>query len=319
MTLIKIADFNPNYRQEAFDGEDIKGLDIYTTNSEDKIGSIHDVLVDDTGRFRYLVIDTGFWIFGKKVLLPVGRCRIDAVEEKIYATGLTSKEQAQSLPEYDDDMTVDYNYEERVRSIYRTPNVENSAPVEMSSPVEAARVENSAAIEMSPPIEASGVEAVSSRSVYSDNVPSSLPVYNYESEPDMYEMNEREHQKLKLYEERLVTNKTVKMTGEVSVGKRIETETATVSVPVEKERVVIERRTPQNRNAVSTSANVNLHEGEVARFEVYEETADIQKGTFVREEVSVRKEIIKDIVRGKETIRREELEVDIDGNPIVKE
>jgi stress response protein YsnF len=40
---------------------------------------------------------------------------------RIYATGISSKEQAEKLPEYDDSMTVDYDYEERVRHVYRTP------------------------------------------------------------------------------------------------------------------------------------------------------------------------------------------------------
>jgi hypothetical protein len=78
MPLFKIGDFNPNYREEAFDGADVKGLDVHAGRTDEKIGSIYDVLVDETGSFRYFVIDTGFWIFGKKVLLPVGRCRVDA-------------------------------------------------------------------------------------------------------------------------------------------------------------------------------------------------------------------------------------------------
>jgi hypothetical protein len=28
MPLFKIGDFNPNYREEAFDGADVKGLDV---------------------------------------------------------------------------------------------------------------------------------------------------------------------------------------------------------------------------------------------------------------------------------------------------
>jgi hypothetical protein len=99
MALFKIADFNPNYRQDAFDGEDVKGLDVYAGRTNEKIGSIHDVLVDETGAFRYLVIDTGFWIFGKKVLPPVGRCHIDAPVQRIYTLGIATKEQAENLPE----------------------------------------------------------------------------------------------------------------------------------------------------------------------------------------------------------------------------
>jgi len=51
--------------------------------------------------------------------------------------------------------------------------------------------------------------------------------------------------------------------------------------------------------------------------EVYEETADIQKKAFVREEVNIRKEVIHETVDATETLRREELDVDTDGNPVI--
>jgi uncharacterized protein (TIGR02271 family) len=51
---------------------------------------------------------------------------------------------------------------------------------------------------------------------------------------------------------------------------------------------------------------------------VYEETADIRKQPFVREEVTVRKEVQRDTVDATETLRREELEIDVNGNPIVE-
>ncbi|MCZ0902230.1 DUF2382 domain-containing protein, partial [Microcoleus sp. HI-ES] len=69
--------------------------------------------------------------------------------------------------------------------------------------------------------------------------------YTYEQEPQLYQMNEREHHKFRLYEERLVAEKSRHKAGEVAIGKRVETETARVSVPTEKERVVIESITPE--------------------------------------------------------------------------
>lgn len=122
---------------------------------------------------------------------------------------------------------------------------------------------------------------------------------------------------IKLYEERLVADKERAKAGEVSVGKRVETETARVSVPIEKERIVVERSNPTNARQVSPGAT-DFSGGEVARMEVYEESADIQKQAFVREEVSVRKEVERDTVKAKEKIRREELEVDVDGKPVIK-
>lgn len=122
-----------------------------------------------------------------------------------------------------------------------------------------------------------------------------------------------EDEKIRLYEERLLVNKQREKTGEVSIGKRVETETANVAVPVEKERIVIERQEPTSGNVVNPGT-ANFNEGTVAQVDLYEETANIQKQAFVREEVNIRKEVDTETVRANETIRREELEVDADGD-----
>lgn len=119
---------------------------------------------------------------------------------------------------------------------------------------------------------------------------------------------------MRLYEERIVAGKTRQKSGEVSIGKHVETETARVAVPVEKERVVIERVDVTNTGAVS---NADFGSNQVARVEVYEEAADIQKEAFVREEVRVHKEVDRETVESEETIRREELDVNTQGNPVV--
>ncbi len=272
MALRKLADFYPNYKKDIFAGRDIKGYDVYAGTTNDKLGTIHDALVDESGNFRYIVVDTGFWIFGKKVLLPVGQARFDYDSNKLYALGLTNKDQAESLPTYDDDMVVDADYEERVRNVYRSPK---------------------------------------SRSTTFDR-----DNYSYERDEELYNTTPENHGSIKLYEERLLADKTRQKAGEVAVGKRVETETATASVPVENERVVIERTTPTNQRAV-TPGEANFKAGEVARMEVYEEKAKIGKEAVVREEVSVRKEVDRETVTAEETLRREELDVDVDGKPIV--
>lgn len=282
MALLKLEDFDPNYR-ETFEGEDVKGLGVYAQGDE-KIGTVSDVLVDENGHFRYLVVDLGFWIFGKKVLLPIGRTRIDYNADRVYAVGMT-REQAENLPEYSDRMTADYDYEERVRGVYRSQPVEASAPVDTTANI----------------------------STYDrDN-------YNYEREPNLFGLNDRDHQTFRLYEERLIANKNRYKAGEVAVGKRIETETARVSVPIEKERVVIERVTPTEAGTVVNPGEAAFQEGEVARVELYEETPDIHKEAFVREEVRVRKVVDRDTVEAQETIRREELDVNTDGTPVVEQ
>jgi uncharacterized protein (TIGR02271 family) len=270
MALLKISDAYPNYKQDIFGGDDIKGYDVYS-QTEEKIGSVYDALVDDSGRFRYFVIDTGFWVFGKKVMVPMGRIRIDYDRHRVYVTGMT-KEEVERMPEYDENRGIDYDYEEGVRNHFRP------------------------------------TAAAATQPTYDRNT------YNYEHDRDLYQGNEGNHQKIKLYEERLLANKERHKTGEVAIGKHIETETAQVSVPVEKERVIIERTTPTGATEVSPGT-ADFREGEVARMEVYEETADIQKKAFVREEVNIRKEVAHETVDATETLRREELDIDTGGNP----
>jgi uncharacterized protein (TIGR02271 family) len=121
---------------------------------------------------------------------------------------------------------------------------------------------------------------------------------------------------IKLYEERLVANKNRVKTGEVSIGKHVETETARVAVPVEKERVVVERVTPADAGTPVPPGSVDFGAAEVARMEVYEEQADISKQAVLREEVNIRKEVQQDTVQVEDRIRREELDVDAQGLPV---
>jgi PRC-barrel domain len=62
MSLHKIKDFDSEYNTHSND-PDLKGLSMYA--GTDKIGSINNVLVDDEGKFRYLIVDSGGWIMGK--------------------------------------------------------------------------------------------------------------------------------------------------------------------------------------------------------------------------------------------------------------
>ncbi len=148
------------------------------------------------------------------------------------------------------------------------------------------------------------------------DVPGARPTAVTEVDEDLRTRNDiADHDKIRLYEERLMVNKQRAKAGEVSIGKRVETQTARVDVPVEKERVVIER-TDVNAGTAVTPGTANFTGNEVAKVDLYEETADIKKQAFVREEVNVHKEVDTETVQARETIRREELEVDSDGDVI---
>ena len=147
-------------------------------------------------------------------------------------------------------------------------------------------------------------------------LPNNGDTYNYKQEPSLYDLNDQDHQTFKLYQERLIANKTRTKTGEVAIGKHVETETARVSVGIDKERVVIERVTPADAGKAVAPGTADFRSGEVAHMEIYEETPDVRKEAFVREEVTVKKVVEHETVQAQDTIRREELDVDNQGRTI---
>lgn len=278
MPLHKIRDFDPDYRMH-FDDQQLTGRDLYV--GKDKVGSVDDLLVDDAGKIRYLVINTGFWIVGKQLLLPIGRARLDGNDHRVTVDGLT-RDQVEALPKYDGNVAVDYDHEEKVRDVYR--------------PAKA-----TAALETATPLD------------YDRNT------YKYDHDPALYNLDDSNHQNLKLYEERLIANKTRAKTGEVALGKRVETETAQAALELETERIVIERTSMPGAGRAVTASDATFSAGEVARMEVYEETPEIRKEAFVREEISIRKEVDHKTVNVEETLRREELDIDTEGRPVVNQ
>ena len=322
MALHKIKEFYPDYRDQ-LDNQDIIGYGLYSGG--DKVGSVDDLLVDDEGKFRYLVINTGAWIFGKKVLLPIGRTQIDYGNRHVNVNNLT-REQVENLPAYDGSM-IDNDYEERVRGVYRPMGttaqpgaaMPGAMPLDPLAPT--TPLETSAALGNTQPLVDRDV--TSRQGIYDEDaltrdrdVTYDRDTYSYDRDPALFDLNSPDFQTLKLYEERLIANKTRAKTGEVSVGKRVETESVHVSVPIEKERIVVER-VPTDAVAVAPG-EATFREGEVARMEVYEETPDIRKEAFVREEVRVSKEVDRDMVEADETLRKERLDIDKTGNPDVR-
>jgi hypothetical protein len=79
------------------------------------IGKIDDGTYDAGS--SYLVVDTGPWIFGKKVMLPAGVIRdVDEENETVYVN--RTKDEIKNAPEFDESMTTDVDYRDRLGSYY---------------------------------------------------------------------------------------------------------------------------------------------------------------------------------------------------------
>ena len=85
------------YRDTTIGQTDIVGFEVEATDGS--IGKVHEATYD-VGASR-IVVDTGPWIFGKKVLLPAGVTeRVDAVDKKVYVN--RTKDEIKNAPEFDE-------------------------------------------------------------------------------------------------------------------------------------------------------------------------------------------------------------------------
>jgi hypothetical protein len=101
------------YREQTWTTADLTGYGVEAIDGG--IGKI-DEASNDVGA-AYIVVDTGPWIFGKKVMLPAGVVsRVDADEEKVYVN--RTKEQIKNAPEFDESVYRDEDYRDRLGSYY---------------------------------------------------------------------------------------------------------------------------------------------------------------------------------------------------------
>ena len=99
----------------ASSGRDVIGYGVEALDGS--IGKVDEATYDAGSAF--VVVDTGPWIFGKKVMLPAGVIRsADHDEEKVFVN--RTKDQIKNAPEFDDTLTADQSYRARLGSYYGT-------------------------------------------------------------------------------------------------------------------------------------------------------------------------------------------------------
>jgi hypothetical protein len=104
------------YRSDMLmESEDISGFSVEA--SDGGIGQI-----DETSREAgagYIVVDTGPWIFGKKVMIPAGAITdVDLDDHRVYLD--LTKEQVKNSPLIDENTAMDEDYRSRLGSYYET-------------------------------------------------------------------------------------------------------------------------------------------------------------------------------------------------------
>lgn len=85
---------------------------------DDQIGKVHNFLFDDENwRIRYMVVDTGPWIIGRKVLISLEALGQPVWESKTFPVDLT-REQVKNSPDVDLAKPVSRQFEERLHKHY---------------------------------------------------------------------------------------------------------------------------------------------------------------------------------------------------------
>jgi hypothetical protein len=104
------------YREGAGIGRqtgDVVGYKVEATDGS--IGKVDEATFDAGS--SYVVVDTGPWIFGKKVMLPAGVIdRVDWDDEKVYVN--RTKDQIKDAPEFDENSYRDESYRGRLGGYY---------------------------------------------------------------------------------------------------------------------------------------------------------------------------------------------------------
>ena len=93
--------------------QQITGYDVEAIDGS--IGKIDDATLEaDSG---HLVVDTGPWIFGKKVMLPAGVLKnVDHNDEKVFVN--RTKDEIKNAPEFDDSRRDDEKYRTELGTYY---------------------------------------------------------------------------------------------------------------------------------------------------------------------------------------------------------
>ena len=120
-----------------------------------------------------------------------------------------------------------------------------------------------------------------------------------------------EAETMRLREEELRARKTPVETGRVQVGKEVVEEQKSFEVPVSREEVVVERHPVERRPAEQP---IGATEERTIDVPVREERLEVEKRPVVYEEVGVGKRATEETEQVSDTVRREELRMDKQGD-----
>src|SRR3954469_15245836 len=108
-----------SYTATVAPGTDLSGFTVEAIDG--KIGKVDEATNDVGGSF--IVVDTGPWIFGKKVMLPAGVIRDVELDTETVFVDLT-KDEIKNAPEFDEKTYRDPKYRDELGEYYHQRRTE---------------------------------------------------------------------------------------------------------------------------------------------------------------------------------------------------
>jgi hypothetical protein len=103
------------FRDQTFSQTDLVGCDVEARDGG--IGKVDEATYDAGGSF--IVVDTGPWIFGKKVMIPAGVVeRVDLDTQTVFVD--RTKDEIKNAPEFDEMRYGEQSYRDELGTYYGT-------------------------------------------------------------------------------------------------------------------------------------------------------------------------------------------------------
>jgi len=113
MSTMNVWTYRSTLDSDRLNQSKLIGYEVEATDGS--IGKIDDASTE-TSR-QYVVVDTGFWIFGKKRLVPAGVIRdVDHNAQKVYLS--MAKDEVKQAPDYEETKKATEDYYKRYAAYY---------------------------------------------------------------------------------------------------------------------------------------------------------------------------------------------------------
>ncbi len=263
------------------------GYTVYD-HSDQKIGKVDDLFLDENDQPEYVGVKMGF-LGTRSTLIPFEMASVDESRQAIVVS--TDKETAKSGPAFDDDREITPEFENEVYSYYGLQQA-SSGTEERGT-----YAEYSSSGEVGPGMREGDTESGQFVGHSEDD-----EGVNQSAGSDL---DDRDELRVQRTEEELAAGTREVEAGAMRVRKRVRTDREQIEVPTRREEVSVERVPVSSGEA----SEAEIGEDEVV-VPVTEEEVVVSKRPVAKEEVRIKKDVVEDTEVVEEDVRREEVDVE---------